>query len=125
MAQKQCWYADQGPFLYESDNLYPDAVPKEGGRVPQAMIENAPAEYYHVARKSELDSVAASLVTGTIDSVARSKAESASTRAGTADSKSVSVGAADSTSTSVANSQDTSQGVRLSVIESKLTSGGW
>jgi len=125
MTQRLCWYASYGPFLYDDELQYGGGGFYEAGRGPQVWIEDAPSQYYHVARKSELDSVAASLVTGTVDSVARSKAESASTRADTADSKSVSVGAADSTSTSVANSQDTSQGVRLSVIESKLTSGGW
>uniref|UniRef100_A0A6M3JDK9 Uncharacterized protein n=1 Tax=viral metagenome TaxID=1070528 RepID=A0A6M3JDK9_9ZZZZ len=104
MALKNTWYAAYGPYPYEDTAQYPDAAPLEGGRTPQAYIENSATQYYHVTRKSELDSVATSLVTGTADSVARSMATSG---------------------VALAGSQDTSQGVRLSVIESKLVSGGW
>ena len=88
MTLKNTWYASYGPYPYEDTSQYPDTAPLEGGRTPQAYIEESAVQYYHVTRKSELDSTSTSLVTRL--------------EGGTGDLE-----------------------VRVSVLESKVASGGW
>jgi hypothetical protein len=96
MTIQNLWYSSTGPLQYDDSSTYgiidDPEVCREASRAPQHMVEDAPTEYYHVVRLSELTSRITSLITqGSIDSKvvsmgllaaqANSKADSAAIRA--------------------------------------------
>lgn len=59
MAQQRYWHGSAGPYLYQDDSTYPDGETLRAFRGLQALIDNAPTVDKEIARKLELDDLAA------------------------------------------------------------------
>ncbi len=105
-----------GPMIYEDTYTYPDGVLVEGARLSQAVIDADPTMYYHVVRKSYLDSTLTS--TSELISTAQSAADLAIDNASVALSKGVAVEITASEANSVAASAATVASTAYSVANS-------
>lgn len=55
MADKEYYIGTVGPLIYNDTDQYEDGIDMQGLRSPQVVLDEAPTEDYHAARKDYVD----------------------------------------------------------------------